>query len=77
MKLGISAFAWTGHFETEDGGLVVFIFSGIEPSPSQVQAMQTAGQYTSFLHRETMRVITPYLELGPGAPFNNGQATLL
>ncbi|WP_180540376.1 L-fucose:H+ symporter permease [Nevskia soli] len=41
----------------------VFIFSGIEPTATQAQAMKAAGQYTAYLHRETLRVITPYLVL--------------
>jgi FHS family L-fucose permease-like MFS transporter len=41
----------------------VFIFSGLEPSAVQVQSMKAAGQYAPFLHRETLRVITPYLVL--------------
>ncbi|MDE1176396.1 MAG: L-fucose:H+ symporter permease [Edaphobacter sp.] len=41
----------------------VFIFSGIEPSTAQVQAMKSAGTYAGYLHTETMRVITPYLVL--------------
>ncbi len=41
----------------------VFIFSGIEPTAPQVQAMKAAGDYTAYLHRETLRVITPYLVL--------------
>jgi FHS family L-fucose permease-like MFS transporter len=41
----------------------VFIFSGLEPKPAEVQSMKAAGQYAAFLHRETLRVITPYLLL--------------
>ena len=41
-----------------------FIFSGIELSTSQVQAMKAAGQYKSYLQHETTRVISPYLVLG-------------
>jgi FHS family L-fucose permease-like MFS transporter len=41
----------------------VFIFSGIEPTATQVRGMKAAGQYTAYLHRETLRVITPYLVL--------------
>jgi FHS family L-fucose permease-like MFS transporter len=48
------------------GALVgtVFIFSGIELSPAQTQAMQTAHTYAAYLHHETMRVIVPYVVLG-------------
>lgn len=42
----------------------VFIFSGLEPTPAQLQRMKAAGQYGAFLHNETLRVITPYVVLG-------------
>jgi MFS transporter, FHS family, L-fucose permease len=42
----------------------VFIFSGIELSSPQIAAMQAAHTYQAYLHRETMRVVTPYLVLG-------------
>jgi FHS family L-fucose permease-like MFS transporter len=42
----------------------VFIFSGVELSPNQVSAMQVAGTYNSYLHKETLRVVTPYLVIG-------------
>ncbi len=42
----------------------LFIFSGIELSPVQTAAMQSTGTYHAYLHRETMRVVTPYLILG-------------
>ncbi len=42
----------------------LFIFSGVELTPIQATAMQQAGTYTAYLHRETMRVVTPYLVLG-------------
>lgn len=41
----------------------VFIFSGIEPDATKIEAMKLAGQYDSFLRHETMRVVTPYLVL--------------
>src|ERR1700684_608377 len=41
-----------------------FIFSGVELSHSQVAAMQTAGTYAAYLHKETMRVVAPYFALG-------------
>ena len=41
----------------------VFIFSGIEPDATKIDAMKLAGQYDSFLQHETMRVVTPYLVL--------------
>lgn len=42
----------------------IFIFSGVEPNAHQVAAMKAAGQYSSFLHHETLRVIAPYIVLG-------------
>jgi FHS family L-fucose permease-like MFS transporter len=42
----------------------IFIFSGIELSPSEVSAMKAAGKYESYLQHETMRVVTPYLVIG-------------
>lgn len=41
-----------------------FIFSGIELSPAETVAMQSAGTYAQYLHTETLRVVTPYLVLG-------------
>ena len=45
----------------------VFIFSGVELRPSQVAALQTQHLYHSYLRRETMRVVDPYLLLGLAA----------
>jgi len=42
----------------------VFIFSGIELKPDQVDAMKAAGTYEAYLRHETMRVIVPYIVLG-------------
>jgi FHS family L-fucose permease-like MFS transporter len=42
----------------------IFIFSGVELSPSQVSAYQAAGRYNAYLQAETMRVVRPYLVLG-------------
>jgi FHS family L-fucose permease-like MFS transporter len=42
----------------------VFIFSGIELTPAQVTAMETAGTYNDYLRHETMRVVVPYLVIG-------------
>ena len=42
----------------------LFIFSGVELKPEQVQAMVAAGTYKSYLQHETMRVLAPYLVLG-------------
>jgi FHS family L-fucose permease-like MFS transporter len=41
-----------------------FIFSGVELSQTQASAMQAAGTYATYLHSETMRVVTPYFVLG-------------
>lgn len=41
-----------------------FIFSGIELSQRQTEAMRLAKTLDSYLHQETMRVIRPYLILG-------------
>jgi FHS family L-fucose permease-like MFS transporter len=41
-----------------------FIFSGIELSSDQITRLQTEGRYASYLHAETLRVVTPYLALG-------------
>jgi FHS family L-fucose permease-like MFS transporter len=42
----------------------VFIFSGIELTPEQIEAMKVAGTYDAYLQHETMRVVTPYLVIG-------------
>jgi FHS family L-fucose permease-like MFS transporter len=41
-----------------------FIFSGVELSAVQVQALKASGRYAAVLQSETMRIITPYLVLG-------------
>ena len=41
----------------------VFILSGIENNPATVAALKAAGTYDAYLHKETMRVVTPYLVL--------------
>jgi MFS transporter, FHS family, L-fucose permease len=41
-----------------------FIFSGIELTQAQTEAMNAAGTLNSYLHQETLRVIRPYLVLG-------------
>lgn len=46
-----------------------FIFSGVELSPAQVEAMQRAGTYAAYLHAEVLRVVAPYLVLGGMALF--------
>jgi MFS transporter, FHS family, L-fucose permease len=48
------------------GGVLIgtrFIFSGIELTQAQILAQQHAGTYAAYLHRETLRVVTPYLAL--------------
>ncbi|MFT3752313.1 MAG: L-fucose:H+ symporter permease [Paludibacter sp.] len=42
----------------------VFIFSGIEHSDAQVEALKATGQYQHYLNEETMRVIPPYMVIG-------------
>ena len=41
----------------------IFIFSGIELSPSEVANLKATGTYEAYLHAETMRVVMPYLIL--------------
>ncbi|MGB6194040.1 MAG: L-fucose:H+ symporter permease [Terracidiphilus sp.] len=41
-----------------------FIFSGIELTPAQAAAMQSAGTYNTYLHTELMRVVPTYIVLG-------------
>ena len=47
----------------------VFIFSGIELTPQQIAAQQTAHTYDAYLRSETLRVIKPYLVIGGFALF--------
>jgi len=42
----------------------VFVFSGIELSPQQVDSLKAVGRYEHYLQAETMRVVAPYLVLG-------------
>src|SRR6202012_4684768 len=42
----------------------VFIFSGIELSPQQVESMRAANTYEAYLRHETMRVVGPFLVVG-------------
>ncbi len=42
----------------------IFIFSGIELSPAEIEAMKAQGTYDAYLQHETMRVVEPYLVLG-------------
>ncbi len=41
-----------------------FIFSGVEPSVSDIARMKAQGTYDAFLSHETLRVIAPYMVLG-------------
>lgn len=41
-----------------------FIFSGVELTPAQAAAMQSAGAYKAYLHTELMRVVPTYIVLG-------------
>jgi MFS transporter, FHS family, L-fucose permease len=47
----------------------VFIFSGVELNPEQVEAMKSQHLYDAYLRSETMRVVKPYLALGAFAIF--------
>jgi FHS family L-fucose permease-like MFS transporter len=42
----------------------IFIFSGIELKPAEIETMRAAGKYEAYLQHETMRVVTPYLVIG-------------
>lgn len=48
------------------GSLVgtLFIFSGVELTPTQTQTMQAAGTLSAYLHSEALRTRGPYLILG-------------
>lgn len=41
----------------------VFIFSGVEPDASKIEAMKSIGTYDAFLQGEILRVVQPYLVL--------------
>lgn len=41
-----------------------FIFSGIELTAPQIAHLEALGQYRTYLHWETMRVVRPYVILG-------------
>lgn len=42
----------------------IFIFSGVELTPAQISALQSAHQYEAYLRQETLRVVRPYMVLG-------------
>jgi FHS family L-fucose permease-like MFS transporter len=41
-----------------------FILSGVELTPDKIAHLQALGQYESYLHFETLRVVRPYIVLG-------------
>src|SRR5436189_3800095 len=43
----------------------LFIFSGVELNPAQVESMKAQHLYDAYLRSETLRVLSPYLALGP------------
>ena len=47
----------------------VFIFSGVELNPAQVESMKAQHLYDAYLRSETLRVVRPYLALGAIAIF--------
>jgi FHS family L-fucose permease-like MFS transporter len=53
--LGSITGAWIG---------TTFILSGIELSPAKIDSLKVAGQYASYVHAETLRVVSPYVVLG-------------
>ena len=53
--LGSIAGAWIG---------TTFILSGIELSPEKIASLKLAGRYASYVHAETLRVVSPYVVLG-------------
>jgi FHS family L-fucose permease-like MFS transporter len=42
----------------------VFIFSGVELTPGQLDVLKASGKLHAYLQGETMRVVAPYLVLG-------------
>jgi len=47
----------------------VFIFSGVELSPQQIESMKVQHLYDAYMRTETLRVVKPYLGLGAVAVF--------
>ena len=41
-----------------------FIFSGVDATPAQVNAMKAQGRYAAYLHTEILRVVPTYVVLG-------------
>jgi FHS family L-fucose permease-like MFS transporter len=52
--LGSITGAWIG---------TTFILSGIELSPTKIASLKAAGRYASYVHAETVRVVSPYVVL--------------
>src|SRR6266566_1366119 len=42
----------------------LFIFSGVEHRPQQIESLKAQHLYDAYLRSETLRVVTPYLVLG-------------
>src|SRR5215472_2611714 len=42
----------------------VFIFSGVELTPSDIAQKKLEGSYAAYLHMETLRVVPPYIAIG-------------
>jgi FHS family L-fucose permease-like MFS transporter len=42
----------------------IFVFSGVELSPQEIDSLKAAGRLDQHLQAETMRVVTPYPVLG-------------
>src|SRR5437773_7014496 len=42
----------------------IFIFSGVELNPAQIESMKAQHLYDAYLRSETLRVVKPYLALG-------------
>jgi FHS family L-fucose permease-like MFS transporter len=47
----------------------MFIFSGVELSPEQIESMKIQHLYQAYMRTETLRVVKPYLALGVVALF--------
>ncbi|HZL11672.1 MAG TPA: hypothetical protein VFC65_16935 [Prolixibacteraceae bacterium] len=41
----------------------IFIFSGHEPTPENIQVMKAAIEYESFLRSQTIKVVSPMPDL--------------
>ena len=41
----------------------LFVFSGIDPDPQMIEEMKLQGSYESFLKKETLQVVLPYIML--------------